>query len=78
MLRESYRVFKVSHDPFDKGLAIGFLAGFIGLLFHAIGANTFILVRIMEPFWFIAAMVMMIPSLEKGLEGKEAEEGKKS
>jgi O-antigen ligase len=50
MLRESYRVFKVSHDPFDKGLAIGFLAGFTGLLFHAIGANTFILVRIMEPF----------------------------
>ena len=78
VLRESYRVFKVSHDPFDKGLAIGFLAGFTGLLFHAIGANTFILVRIMEPFWFIAAMVMMIPSLEKGLEGKAAEKGKKS
>jgi hypothetical protein len=32
----------------------------------------------MEPFWFIAAMVMMIPSLEKDREGKAAEEGKKS
>ncbi|MBP1738534.1 MAG: conserved rane protein of unknown function [Deltaproteobacteria bacterium] len=78
ILRESYRVFKVSHDPFDKGLAIGFLAGFTGLLFHAIGANTFIIVRIMEPFWFIAAMVMMIPSLEKDRKGGVAEEGKKS
>ena len=78
ILRESYRVFKVSHDPFDKGLAIGFLAGFTGLLFHAIGANTFIIVRIMEPFWFIAAMVMMIPSLEKDRKGEVAEEGKKS
>jgi len=78
ILRESYRVFKVSHDPFDKGLAIGFLAGFTGLLFHAIGANTFIIVRIMEPFWFIAAMVMMIPSLEKDRKGGVAEGGKKS
>jgi len=78
ILRESYRVFKVSHDPFDKGLAIGFLAGFTGLLFHAIGANTFIIVRIMEPFWFIAAMVMMIPSLEKDRKGEVAEESKKS
>lgn len=78
ILKESYRVFKASEDPFDKGLAIGFLAGFTGLLFHAIGANTFIIVRIMEPFWFIAAMVMMIPSLEKDRKGKAAEEGKKS
>jgi O-antigen ligase len=78
ILRESYRIFKVSHDPFDKGLAIGFLAGFTGLLFHAIGANTFIIVRIMEPFWFIAAMVMMIPSLEEDRKAEVAEEGKKS
>jgi O-antigen ligase len=69
ILKESYRVFAASHDPFDKGLAIGFIAGFTGLLFHAVGANTFILVRIMEPFWFVAAMVMMIPSLER--EGKD-------
>jgi O-antigen ligase len=68
ILKESYRVFKTSHDPFDKGLSIGFIAGFTGLVFHAIGANTFIIVRIMEPFWFIAAMVMMIPTLQK--EGK--------
>jgi O-antigen ligase len=77
ILKESYRVFKASEDPFDKGLAIGFLAGFTGLLFHAIGANTFIIVRIMEPFWFIAAMVMRMPSLEKDRKGK-AEEGKRS
>jgi O-antigen ligase len=78
ILRESYRVFKASHDPFDKGLTIGFIAGFTGLLFHAIGANTFIIVRIMEPFWFIAAMVMMIPSLEKDRKGEAVEKGKKS
>jgi O-antigen ligase len=78
ILRESYRVFKASHDPFDKGLAIGFIAGFTGLLFHAIGANTFIIVRIMEPFWFIAAMVMMIPSLKEDGKGEGAEASKNS
>jgi len=43
---------------------MGFLAGFIGLLFHAIGANTFIIVRIMEPFWFTLALVIMLPQLK--------------
>jgi O-antigen ligase len=78
ILRESYRVYQASHDPFDRGLTIGFIAGFTGLLFHSIGANTFIIVRIMEPFWFIAAMVMMIPTLEKGRKPEGTEEGRKA
>jgi O-antigen ligase len=47
-----------------QGIAIGFLAGYIGLLFHAIGANTFIIVRIMEPFWFFAGIIVVLPVLE--------------
>jgi O-antigen ligase len=77
ILRESYRVFRASDDPFDRGLVIGFIAGLTGLLFHAIGANTFIIVRIMEPFWFIAAMVMMIPTLEKDRRSEAAKAGGK-
>jgi O-antigen ligase len=72
IFREAHSVQKAAADPFNKGLAIGFLAGFIGLLFHGIGANTFIIVRIMEPFWFVAAMVMSIPNLEKDQGKKEA------
>jgi hypothetical protein len=49
---------------------MGFLAGFIGLLFHAIGANTFIIVRIMEPFWFMAAMVLMVLQIKDEGTGK--------
>ena len=48
-----------------KGLVLGFIAGFIGLVFHAITANTFVIIRIMEPFWFIAGMVIMLPTLEE-------------
>ena len=34
------------------------LAGLSGLLMHGIGANTFIIVRIMEPLWLIAGLVV--------------------
>jgi O-antigen ligase len=51
-------------DPFYLGVSTGFLAGFFAMLVHAIGANTFIIVRIMEPFWFLTAVVIMIPRIE--------------
>jgi len=50
-------------DPFYRGVSTGFLAGFFAMLTHAIGANTFIIVRIMEPFWFLTAIVIMIPQI---------------
>lgn len=65
MLARIKDIHRALNDPFEKGLSLGFLAGTIGLLFHAIGANTFIIVRIMEPFWFIAAMVISLPELKK-------------
>jgi O-antigen ligase len=52
-------------SPYFKGLSIGFLAGYIGLLVHALGANTFIIVRIMEPFWFFAGIITVLPTLEQ-------------
>ena len=56
---------KKVQTPAFKGLIIGFICGFVGLLVHSLGANTFIIVRIMEPFWFFAGMVAVLPSLEK-------------
>jgi len=46
---------------FFRAISIGFFAGFIGLCAHAIGANTFIIIRIMEPFWLLAGIVMSFP-----------------
>jgi O-antigen ligase len=51
-----------------RGLAPGFVAGTAGLLVHAVGANTFIIVRIMEPFWFFAGVVVALPTLVPGAE----------
>ena len=52
-------------STYFRGLAIGFIAGFVGLLFHSLGANTFIIVRIMEPFWFFAGIITVVPMPEK-------------
>ena len=71
---QAFRVYRETLHPFEKGLSMGFLAGFIGLLTHAIGANTFIIVRIMEPFWFLTAMVIMIPNLKEDI-GKQKVHG---
>ena len=67
-----YSIFKMAikhlkevKTPYFKGLAVGFLAGYIGLLFHALGANTFIIVRIMEPFWFFTGIIAVLPALER-------------
>ena len=65
MLKQVNHVLVTTTDRFYKGLTMGFLAGYIGILVHAMGANTFIIVRIMEPFWFMVAMVFLIPKLEE-------------
>jgi hypothetical protein len=52
-------------DPLFKGFLLGYLAGFWAMVVHGIGANTFIIVRIMEPFWFLTALVIMIPRIEE-------------
>jgi O-antigen ligase len=67
--RTTYRNTK---DPLFSGLALGYLAGFIAMLTHAVGANTFIIVRIMEPFWFLTAMIIMIPAIEANEQMKPA------
>lgn len=65
ILRVALRSYKISRDPLFQGICLGYLPGFFALLVHALAANTFIIVRIMEPFWFLTALVVMIPVLEK-------------
>jgi O-antigen ligase len=60
----SVKTLRMLGDADDRGLVLGFLAGTAGLLTHAIATNTFIIVRIMEPYWFFAAVVISLPRLE--------------
>jgi hypothetical protein len=72
LLRSSVAAFRTLTAPEDRGVALGFMAGTFGLLAHAIGSNTFIIVRIMEPFWFFAGIVLMLPQLERAPEAPAA------
>jgi hypothetical protein len=47
-----------------EGLTLGYLAGLVAMITHGIGANTFIIVRIMEPFWFMTGIITLLPLLE--------------
>jgi O-antigen ligase len=43
-------------DPFFKALSLGMLGALAGLIGHGISASSFIIVRIMEPFWFLMGL----------------------
>jgi len=74
--KHSLNIHREVQDKLYKGLTLGFVAGFVGLIIHALTANTFIIIRIMEPFWFMAAIVMMLPQIEEEEEGEEEKKEK--
>jgi hypothetical protein len=59
-----------SQDDLLRSLSVGLIAGLTGLLVHALAANTFIIVRIMEPFWCVAGIVVALSAMEE--ENKHA------
>jgi len=63
VFRMALQRLRQTDDPFFKGLIMGFTAGFVGLVVHSLGTNTFILVRIMEPFWFFVGIIAVLPML---------------
>lgn len=55
-MREAHRW---SRDWVAKGLSLGVSAAFVGLIVHGLGTITFLIVRIMEPFWFLVALAVV-------------------
>jgi O-antigen ligase len=65
VFRLALRHLRETEEPYYRGLITGFIAGFVGLVVHAIGVNTFIIVRIMEPFWFFVGIITVLPMLKQ-------------
>jgi len=71
LLRQCYDEIK---DPILNGASLGAICGFAGLLVHAIGANTFIIVRIMEPFMILIGLLMAALFIQRERVAKENEQ----
>ncbi len=63
IFRNALYCYRHTADPLYSGIALGYLGGLAAVLAHGLGGNTFIIVRIMEPFWFLTAMIIMIPRI---------------
>jgi O-antigen ligase len=67
LFRLGLNTWREHQDELLRGLSVGLTAGLVGLLVHAIAANTFIIVRIMEPFWCLTGIVFALATIaEKG------------
>lgn len=56
VFKQLFHLRRHSQDRLYNGLASGLIAGLVGLLVHALAANTFIIVRVMEPFWLAVGL----------------------
>ena len=74
VFKQGFQLYGNTEDPLFKGLGMELIAGTVGLLFHALGANTFMIVRVMEPFWLIVGMVVFANKLEADAAAKEIAE----
>jgi hypothetical protein len=63
LLRVAWDVHRQLSGSRFEGLTLGYLAGLVGIIAHALGANTFVIVRIMEPFWFFTGIIVMLQNL---------------
>jgi O-antigen ligase len=73
LFRVGLAAHKEVRDPFGRGVALGFLFGLLGLIVHSVGTNSFIIVRIMEPFWLYAALVVRSLMTERANQAAQVE-----
>jgi len=63
IFRTAWRYYRQYEQPLARGLCLGLIVALAGILFQAIGTNAFIIVRSMEPFWLLVALVMSLPHI---------------
>ncbi len=60
IFRCAWYIYREGKDRLYHYFSIAYLSGFCGILLHAFTTNTFYIVRIMEPFWFLTGVMMSI------------------
>jgi hypothetical protein len=54
---------KYFKNTFIQAITTGYISGIVGLLIHSMTANTFLIIRIMGPFWFFTGLIMAFQQL---------------
>lgn len=60
IIRTCYEASRWSRDWVGRGMALGATATTIGMMTHSLGTISFLIVRIMEPFWFLMALTAVV------------------
>jgi hypothetical protein len=59
ILHTTRQTYLWSTDWIGKGLGLGAFVATIGMIVHSLGTITFLIVRIMGPFWFVMALAIV-------------------
>jgi O-antigen ligase len=60
LLRSTREAYRWTEDWVGRGLAMGMFAATLGLIAHSTGTISFLIVRIMQPYWLLIAMTVFI------------------
>lgn len=62
IMKTMFQTYRWSRDWLGRALGLGTLVASIGLVVHCLGTISFLIIRIMEPFWFLAALAVVARS----------------
>ncbi|HOK40013.1 MAG TPA: O-antigen ligase family protein [bacterium] len=60
---EIFLIKKYQRNTLILAILTGYIGGLVGLIIHSMTANTFLIIRIMGPFWFFTGLVMNLNEL---------------
>ena len=60
ILRTCREASRWTRDWIGRGLALGTTAATIAMMVHSFGTISFVIIRIMEPFWFLVALTVVV------------------
>ena len=66
ILKYLFSSYKNREDPFARSLSLGLFCATIGLLVHGLGASTFLLVRVVEPYMMLLALLVSYNRMTEG------------
>lgn len=60
LLKTTRQAYLWTEDWVSRGIALGMFGATLALIVHSIGTISFLIVRIMEPYWFLVALTVSI------------------